>query len=58
MSFIRCDQCGWLINSDDDPAAYREKVDEWLCEVCREGQWVDEWDEMKNERKSNTELSG
>ena len=36
MSILCCDDCGRLIDTDDDPESYFETLDKWLCVGCRE----------------------
>ena len=35
MSWLRCDQCDALIDTDFEPGAYNEQRDVWLCTDCR-----------------------
>ena len=35
MSVLKCECCEAYIDSDDDPAAYDESDDTWLCWRCR-----------------------
>ena len=34
MSILCCNECGAFIDTDDDPGAYREPLDRWICEYC------------------------
>ena len=34
MSVLACDNCGTLIDTDDEPDAYDEKTDHWYCYLC------------------------
>lgn len=36
MSCLFCDRCADLIDTDEDPEAYVERLQRWLCESCRE----------------------
>lgn len=55
MSYLHCNRCGDLINTDDDPGAYvipivspRDELVprvEWICERCREDGELEEEDE-------------
>ena len=41
MSWLHCNRCGGLINTDDDPGAFVDTgvgiyTGEWICERCRE----------------------
>jgi hypothetical protein len=36
MSCLCCSRCARVIDTDEDPGAYIEATDEWLCEPCRE----------------------
>lgn len=38
MSWACCQQCGRFINTDDEPEAYDNTTDDWLCEACRDEQ--------------------
>lgn len=35
MSVLCCDDCGHYIDTDEEPEAYIEKLDKWLCIDCR-----------------------
>ncbi len=35
MSWLRCDSCDALIDTDIEPEAYVEQRDVWLCADCR-----------------------
>lgn len=35
MSWLRCDSCDSLIDTDENPGAYCEQRDVWLCADCR-----------------------
>lgn len=41
MSWLKCDGCGDLINTDNEPEAYDQENDTWTCEDCREAQNAD-----------------
>ena len=34
MSWLRCDGCGRLIDTDRHPEAYDEKKNQWICHWC------------------------
>ena len=34
MSWLRCDSCDALIDTDEEPGAYVETRDVWLCRDC------------------------
>ena len=34
MSWLRCDSCDALIDTDEEPGAYIEARDVWLCRDC------------------------
>ena len=36
MSVLRCDRCSDFIDTDDEPEAYNEKTNTWLCCHCKE----------------------
>ena len=51
MSMIKCDGCGYLIDSDDDPACFVEvpwlnMTDKVWCESCREDEFDNHEQEM------------
>ena len=35
MSWLRCDSCDALIDTDQEPGAYDAHRDVWLCADCR-----------------------
>lgn len=35
MSWLRCDSCDSLIDTDEEPGAYDPQRDVWLCGSCR-----------------------
>ncbi len=39
--WVECDSCGCLIDAAEDPEAYRQRIDKWLCPECR-GEWAPE----------------
>lgn len=44
MSWLCCDDCGTLIDTDFEPEAYDERDDKWRCERCRDEREADQWD--------------
>ncbi len=34
MSWITCEHCGDLIDTDENPHTYREQKDMWVCDDC------------------------
>lgn len=36
MSMLSCERCDALIDTDNKPEAYVEKINMWLCEICRD----------------------
>jgi len=34
MSLLKCDNCGALIDTDDEPEAYDGRADKWWCWSC------------------------
>ena len=43
MSVLTCQACGDWIDTDDEPEAYNEATDCWLCWWCREEEDVDRY---------------
>ena len=37
MSMMRCDGCGFVVDTDSDPDALYVDNNDCLCEACREG---------------------
>lgn len=35
MSWLRCDSCDALIDTNENPGAYNERQDQWLCVDCQ-----------------------
>ncbi len=46
MSYLRCDLCGRIFDTDDYPDAYDEEPDLWICLPCR-------WKEQEKEETTN-----
>lgn len=36
MSMLRCEDCERFIDTDHDVESYIQKLDKWLCWLCRE----------------------
>ena len=36
MSMLRCEDCERFIDTDEDVESWIEKLDKWLCWLCRE----------------------
>ena len=52
MSWLRCDSCDALIDTDEEPGAYNEQRDVWLCANCRGPEPIkDPGEEEEHERK-------
>jgi len=49
MSLMRCDGCGWITDTDDDPESLYVLDGECLCENCR-----DRW--ARNQAPENDEM--
>lgn len=53
MSWLRCDSCDDLIDTDEDPGAYDERRDLWLCASCRGPAPLEEESSEEVEREMN-----
>lgn len=43
MSFLPCDLCGFMINTDDDPECFQEYTNGEECIVCPKCRGEEEW---------------